>query len=895
NQRNKRERVENPSLSENTLTTATTPASPTPAINATPEQPTLAKTTTTESPTLSIPETYIQRRNKMLELKFDMVMQETKALNEQFLEIDNFFLSKKKAHDFTLSKTNEDLSLRQDNIKDKLLPKLKNETNLLQDQIMNEKNYINSLVKTGEMSSLKAEEDMNEYDKLTNQFEKLSNQFDVDNRRNITDKLLKQHFPNFTPTTVMNNTFTTKRPTISTPETYIRRRNKMLASDFSKVMEEISDLRNHVNGLITEIDLNVSLKKVYPELYKRLPSDEDLNAKIDDAKNNQLPKLAYERDLVQSQIMNEKNYISSLVKEGKINFLEAKEYIKEYDKLINQFEKPVHDFNIYNAREKIDSLVKQSLSKYTSTIAENNKSTPEEPTISTSETYIRRRNKMLETNLSLTSREARILDRQATDEENDLKMMILETEIKISDIEERRARIDEIRNNQLPKLDYKRGLAQYRIMNEKNYINSLIKEEKMSTLEAESYLNEYDKLINQFEKPIPDINIDNARERIDSLLKQSHLKYAPTTKSPTTATPERTTTSTPESNIRKRIKKLETGSDLLTKEIMALRRRSNVLEKMLLAKKNNPDYTLPDIEVLRAQSEVIKERLLYSENQRTLIQPVLMDEKNSIESLVKEGKISAVEAEEFINRYNGLMDKYKQPIPDINMDNITTTTERTATTTTEIPTLSTSETYIGRRNKILELNFDMVIQETMYLSNKANEIEDMLFLKEQFPDLPLPNSIETLKAQRDEIRGELLPTLVDQRDFVQYQIMNEKDSIESLVKEGKMSAVEAEKYRNEYNKLIDKFEVPVNVFGHEFDNIRKKRDLSLEQSFSEKSVNIATDNKEKPRLSDKSANKATDKKEKQRLSKKLESITTNNKQNVLRRRSVMKREPVIAR
>ena len=245
----------------------------------------------------------------------------------------------------------------------------------------------------------------------------------------------------------MNNTFTTKRPTISTPETYIRRRNKMLASDFSKVMEEISDLRNHVNGLITQIDLNVSLKKVYPEVYKRLPSDEDLNAKIDDAKNNQLPKLAYERDLVQSQIMNEKNYISSLVKEGKINFLEA----KEYDKLINQFEKPVHDFNIYNAREKIDSLVKQSLSKYTSTIAENNKSTPEEPTISTSETYIRRRNKMLETDLSLTSREAMYLDRQATDVENYLKMMIQESEIKLSDIEERRARIDEIRNNQLPK------------------------------------------------------------------------------------------------------------------------------------------------------------------------------------------------------------------------------------------------------------------------------------------------------------------------------------------------------------------------------------------------------------------------------------------------------------
>ena len=266
-----------------------------------------------------------------------------------------------------------------------------------------------------------------------------------------------------------------------------------------------------------------------------------------------------------------------------------------------------------------------------------------------------------------------------------------------------------------------------------------------------------------------------------------------------------------------------------------------------------------------------------------------------VSSLVKEGKISAVEAEEFINRYNGLMDKYKQPIPDINMDNITTTTERTATTTTEIPTLSTSETYIGRRNKILELKLDMVIQEITYLNNKTNDIDDMLFFKEQVPELSLPNSIEVLRAQRDEIRGELLPTLVDQRDFVQYQIMNEKDSIEPLVKEGKMSAVEAEKYRNEYNKLIDKFEVPVNVFGHEFDNIRKKRDLSLEQSFSEKSVNIATDNKEKPRLSDKSANKATDKKEKQRLSKKLESITTNNKQNVLRGRSVMKREPVIAR
>ena len=248
NKRNKREKVVNPSPSENTFTTATTPASPTPAINATtpeqptpaiktattekstsvmnvatttesptpainvatpekttlainaatpekttlainattPEQPTLAKTTTTESPTLSIPETYIQRRNKMLELKFDMVMQETKALNEQFLEIDNFFLSKKKAHDFTFSKTNEVLSLRKDYIKDKLLPKLKNETILVQDQIMNEKNYINSLVKTGEMSSLKAEEYMNAYDKLTNQFEKWIDVNKVDIKREDT-------------------------------------------------------------------------------------------------------------------------------------------------------------------------------------------------------------------------------------------------------------------------------------------------------------------------------------------------------------------------------------------------------------------------------------------------------------------------------------------------------------------------------------------------------------------------------------------------------------------------------------------------------------------------------------------------------------------------------------
>ena len=272
-----------------------------------------------------------------------------------------------------------------------------------------------------------------------------------------------------------------------------------------------------------------------------------------------------------------------------------------------------------------------------------------------------------------------------------------------------------------------------------------------------------------------------------------------------------------------------------------------------------------------------------------------MNVKNYINTLIKEEKMSTLEAESYLNEYDKLINQFEKPIPDINMDNITTTTEKTATTTTEIPILSTSETYIGRRNKILELNFDMVMQETMYLSNKANEIEDMLFLKEQYPDLPLPNSIDVLRGQRDEIRGEQLPTLVDQRDFVQYQIMNEKDSIESLVKEGKMSAVEAEKYRNEYNKLMDKFEVPVNVFDREFDNIRKKRDLSLKQSFSEKSANIATDNKEKPRLSEKSANTATDKKEKQRLSKKLESIAINNKQNVLRKRSALKREPVIAR
>ncbi|WP_143352916.1 hypothetical protein [Enterococcus villorum] len=741
---------------------------------------------------------------------------------------------------------------------------------------MNEKNYINSLVKTGEMNYLKATEYTNEYDKLINQFEKLSKEFDVDNRRNIIDKLLKQYFPNFTPTTVMNKT-TTESPTTSTPETYIRRRNKMLISDLNRIMEEINGLRDHVSELINQLNINTLVKKTNPEAYKFRTSVEVLNAKIDDAKNIQLPKLEYERGLIQSQIMNEKNYISSLVKGGKINFSEAEEYRNEYDKLINQFEKPIHDFNIDNAREKIDNLVKQSLSKYTSIIAESNKSTTEKFAISTSETYIRRRNDMLKRSLSIVRGKEEYLVSQTACLEKNLSLLKTNPETKLSVIEKQRAQIDEIRNNQLPRLNYERGLVQYQIMNEKNYISSLVKEGKMSDVEAEEYRNEYNKLINQFEKPILDNNIDNESERMDSLVKQSHSKYAPTTESPTTATPERTTTATPETNIRKRIKKLESGSDVIIKNIMALRRQVNDIEKRLIAEKKNPNHSRFSIENLTMQRDNIKGLLQNFENQRTDCQTILIDERNSIESLVKEGKISAVQAEVFINKYNEIIDKCKQPIPDINMDNSTTTTERSTTTTTEAPTIFKPEEYIRRRNKVLELQFDMVIQEITYLSNKANEIEDMLFLKEQFPDLTLPNSIDVLRAQRDEIRDELLSTLGDQRDFVQYQIMNEKDAIESLVKEGKMSAVEAEKYRNEYNKLMNKFEVPLYDIVLEINNGRKKRDLSVKQRLSEKLASTATDNKEKPRLAEK-----------------LASIATNNKEK-LEKLSVMKREPAMVR
>ncbi|MGN8982709.1 hypothetical protein ACTNBL_10375, partial [Enterococcus villorum] len=231
----------------------------------------------------------------------------------------------------------------------------------------------------------------------------------------------------------------------------------------------------------------------------------------------------------------------------------------------------------------------------------------------------------------------------------------------------------------------------------------------------------------------------------------------------------------------------------------------------------------------------------------------------------------------------------ESPTPVINTTTIenpntvvsTATTEQSTTaknnTTPESIANLTSETYIQRRNKILELKFDKVMQETRAVREQLTKLEDVLLLKKNH-DFTFSEINVDLREQRDEIKNKLLPKLKNETILVQSQIMNEKNAIESLLKTGKMSAVEAEKYRSEYNKLMDKFELPRYYIDIESDNKRKKRDLSLEQSFSEKLANTATDNKEK-----------------QRLSKKLESIATNNKQNVLRNRSARKRKSVIAR
>ncbi|EOH87438.1 hypothetical protein [Enterococcus villorum] len=978
----------------------------------------------TTIPPLSELEGYTVLRFSDLSEKYNDLTQKINDLCSQINNLDSRLHTYKNLTPYDI----QEIKVAINTMENEKLPKLKFDRKEIESEIIHERKCLEEHVKNRKLSPSFAKEYINEYDKLIHQFEKPSKEFDIDSRR------MNQLFPNFTPTTAVNNTFTTESPTIFTSETYIQRRNKMLESDLSRVMKEIKYLRDTVDwATSSNLKFNLLERKQNPGGYTPIYSDEYLNEKLDDVRNNQLPKVEYERDLVQSQIINEKDYISSLIKEGKINFSVAAECMNKYEKLLNQLEKPIHDFNIDNARERIDSLVKQSLSKYTSAIAENNKTTIERPPISTPETYIQIRNKMIEKNFYEVKKRTTEIYRHLTDIE--FALYAEKQNPKIDNrIEDLIARRDEIKNNQLPKLDYERGLIQDQIINEKHYINSLIKAGKMSAVEAKEFISKYNELItiNKFEPPIPDINLDNAKERIDSLVKQSYLtKYAPTTERPTptidvsttarptispqeldiqkrimervsryeamrisvsgirgqakyakdmilakkknpdddripgieesreqleflnarllslenertgiqsvlmneknsieplvkkgkmsavkateyinlynelidrlkepipdinminhTITTERIATTTPasptiftsESEARKRIKEVESSFNDVIGAITSLRSQVHDIEELLLEKKKNPEYNLLSIEKLREERENIRAGLLPIEKQRTFIQSALMDEKKSIEALVKSGKMSAVEAREYINKYNELIDKSKQPLYGVNMDNNTSTTKRAMTTTTEIPTtptISTPETYIQRRNKILELKLDMVIQEITYLNNKTNDIDDMLFFKEQVPELSLPNSIEVLRAQRDEIRYDLLPSLEYRRDFVQSQIMNEKNAIESLLKTGKMSAVEAEKYRSEYNKLMDKFELPRYYIDIESDNKRKKRDLSLEQSFSEKLANTATDNKEK-----------------QRLSKKLESIATNNKQNVLRNRSARKRKSVIAR
>ena len=136
-----------------------------------------------------------------------------------------------------------------------------------------------------------------------------------------------------------------------------------------------------------------------------------------------------------------------------------------------------------------------------------------------------------------------------------------------------------------------------------------------------------------------------------------------------------------------------------------------------------------------------------------------------------------------------------------------------------------------------------------------------------------PNNIEDIKGELDYLKNTLIPSLEFERNLDETHILIEKYYIKALVKEGKMSPLEATPFLNEYEELFKKFEDP----RKHYDNRRKKRDLSLKQSLSEKLVSTATDNKEKSRLADK-----------------LASIATNNKEK-LEKLSVMKRETAIAR
>ena len=646
------------------------------------------------------------------------------------------------------------------------------------------------------------------------------------------------------------NSSKTKSPTISPQEEGLLRRNKELSTDFNRLTQAI----NHLRGQANELQERLFWNKQFPG--EKLPYNRhDMEADLDHIINDQLPKLEGERTFVQDEIIKEKNYIDSLVKDGKINASKAEAYINEYNEVINNFEESMNHFdNQRNKRERVEnpSLSENTLTPATTpaspTPAINNtattekaipaintattteKSTPaintattteritpainatttEIPTIEsltdlTLEGYIQKRNFILEYRFNKVMKEMSALRDQIYEINYYLDLLgPLEVDSRLNFV----TLIDDIKNNQIPPVEYERDFVQSQIINEKNYLESLANEGKMSSLEIEEFINSYNKLINRFENP--NCNFDNVIDKGYALLKQGFSEKTSTTVTSNTTqespTPiNATTTESPTTTIT------ATTTEIPTTTINA----------------TTTEFPTTTINATTTESPT-----------------------TTINATTIESPTTAINT--------------ATPEIPTTTTNVTTTERPIAI---ECPTIYKPEAYIQKRNELLALRFNLTMSQLKEVRRQKNTLESHLDMK-----VP-PNNIEDIKGELDYLKNTLIPSLEFERNLDETHILIEKYYIKALVKEGKMSPLEATPFLNEYEELFKKFEDP----RKHYDNRRKKRDLSLKQSLSEKLVSTATDNKEKSRLADK-----------------LASIATNNKEK-LEKLSVMKRETAIAR
>jgi hypothetical protein len=284
-------------------------------------------------------------------------------------------------------------------------------------------------------------------------------------------------------------------------------RNRMLKGDYKLIKKEIDYLNDRYSDLRTQMTSMVQYGPVPNIIYERM---------IDI--NNRLPAAQYELDIAKAQIVNEKNYIESLVKAGKMSNSEAIENINLYNKLISKFESP--DCNVDNIINKGYELLKQNLSENSPTTVIDNATTVEPtkttnaPISSEPEVYIQNRNKILTLRIRLVMRDLREAHKQQNTLQSELNMKAKLPKDEISNnSEEIKIRLDCIKEEVIPKLEKTRNFFSVRIQFEKYNIKALEREGKMTSLEAEKYINKLDQLSNEF-KDLMKLD-DNERQKRD--------------------------------------------------------------------------------------------------------------------------------------------------------------------------------------------------------------------------------------------------------------------------------------------------------------------------------------------------------------------------------------------